>query len=111
MTRKSRRSGPPDDTGADRELNNDADRGAEPSRTERKRESKALTRLGDELLALPPERWDELELPERLAEALVEAKRLTSFGARRRQAQFIGKLMRKLDDESLARIRAALRAD
>jgi ribosome-associated protein len=91
-------------------VDKDTDLAAEPSRTQRKRESKELTRLGEELLALPPERWDALELPERLADALIEGKRLTSFGARRRQAQFIGKLMRKLDHELLARVRAALRA-
>jgi ribosome-associated protein len=86
----------------------DRDADAEPSRSQRKRESKELTLLGEELLALPAERWRSLELPERLTEALIEARRLTSFGARRRQALFIGKLMRKLDDEMLARVRAAV---
>ena len=99
-----------DDAGADVELQGDAHLGAQPSRTQRKRESKELTQLGEQLLALPPERWTALELPERLADALVEANRLTSFGARRRQALYIGKLMRTLDDELLARMRAALRA-
>jgi ribosome-associated protein len=79
-----------------------------PSRSQRKRESKALTRLGEQLAALPAERWSALELPERLTDALVEAQRLTTFGAQRRQAQFIGKLVRSLDDESLARVRSAL---
>lgn len=82
---------------------------AEPSRSQRKRESRELTRLGEELVALPADRCAKLDLPERLADALIEAKRLTSFGARRRQALFIGKLMRALDDEALARIRRVLR--
>jgi ribosome-associated protein len=107
MSRKPRKSAIAADA-SDIEGRQDAD--VEPSRTQRKRASKDLTRLGEALLALPPERWSALELPERLADALLEAKRLTSFGARRRQAQFIGKLMRKLDDERLARIRAELRA-
>jgi ribosome-associated protein len=47
-------------------------------------------------------------LPEQLEDAVAEARRLTSFGAKRRQAQFIGKLMRKLDEESVAAIRKAL---
>lgn len=77
-------------------------------RSARKRASHELTKLGEELLALRPEQLTLLELPERLQDAIAEAKRLTSFGAQRRQTQFIGKLVRKLDEESLAAIRAAL---
>ena len=105
MTRKQRDNGR-DETGVDRE----GDAAVAPSRTERKRESKELTKLGEALVELPAERWTALELPERLIDALVEAQRLTSFGARRRQAQFIGKLVRKLDDEALKRVRAAVRS-
>ena len=56
------------------------------------------------------ERLAELALPERLQDAVAEAKRLKSFGAKRRQVQYIGKLMRKLDEEMLAAIRKAVRA-
>jgi ribosome-associated protein len=49
-----------------------------------------------------------LPLPEKLRDAILEAKRLTSLGAQRRQAQFIGKLMRKLDPETLEAVRAAV---
>jgi len=80
----------------------------EPSRSARKRASHELTKLGEDLLTLRAERLAALDLPERLQEAVAEARRLTSFGAQRRQAQFIGKLMRKLDEESLAAIRKAL---
>jgi ribosome-associated protein len=79
-----------------------------PSRTQRKNASLELTQLGEQLLGLRAERLDELALPERLQEALAEAKRLTSFGAKRRQALYIGKLMRKLDDEAVAAIRKAV---
>jgi ribosome-associated protein len=61
-----------------------------------------------DLAGLRAEQIAALGLPERLEEAIAEARRLTSFGARRRQAQFIGKLMRQLDEESLAAIRKAL---
>ena len=77
-------------------------------RSARKRASHELTRLGEELTALRPEQVAALTLPEQLEDAVVEARRLTSFGAKRRQAQFIGKLMRKLDEESVAAIRKAL---
>lgn len=77
-------------------------------RSARKRASHELTKLGQELVELRPERRTALALPERLEEAVVEARRLTSFGAQRRQAQFIGKLMRKLDEATIAAIRKAL---
>ena len=77
-------------------------------RSARKRASHELTRLGEELVTLRAERVAALALPEQLEEAVAEARRLTSFGAKRRQAQFIGKLMRKLDEESVAAIRKAL---
>jgi len=78
------------------------------SRTERKNASNALTRLGEGLLGLRPAKLAALALPERLLEALAEAKRLTSFGGKRRQAKFIGKLMRKLDPAVVTKIRKAL---
>jgi ribosome-associated protein len=79
------------------------------SRTERKNASKALTRLGEELLTLRHEKLAALALPDRLLEALAEAKRLTSFASKRRQVRFIGKLMRDLDETAVAAIRKALR--
>jgi ribosome-associated protein len=74
-------------------------------RSARKRASQELTRLGEELIALRPEQLAALALPERLEEAVAEARRFTSFGAKRRQVLFIGKLMRQLDEESVAAIR------
>jgi ribosome-associated protein len=79
-------------------------------RSARKRASHELTRLGEELTTLRPEQVAALALPERLEEAVAEARRLTSFGAKRRQTQFIGKLMRALDEESVAAIRKALQS-
>jgi ribosome-associated protein len=49
-----------------------------------------------------------LDLPEKLVSALDEAKRITDFGARRRHLQYIGKLMRQLEPETLQAARAAL---
>jgi len=86
----------------------EVERDDEPSRTARKNASHELQRLGEQLMELRAERVAALDLPERLEDAIAEAKRLTSFGARRRQAQFIGKLMRRLEPESLAAIRKAV---
>jgi ribosome-associated protein len=101
MARKPRDQEPDDASG---ELENHDS----PSRSARKRMSHDLRRLGEELVALERERVDALPLPELLQEAIAEARRLTSFGARRRQVQFVGKLMRQLDEESLAAIREAV---
>jgi ribosomal 50S subunit-associated protein YjgA (DUF615 family) len=79
-----------------------------PSRTARKNASTELQKLGEGLIELRPVKLARLDLPERLLDAIAEAKRIPSFGAKRRQAQFIGKLMRKLDAESLDAIRAVL---
>jgi len=79
-------------------------------RSARKRASHELTRLGEQLLTLRPHQVTALALPERLEEAVAEARRLTSFGAKRRQALFIGKLIRQLDEDSVAAIRKALQA-
>jgi len=77
-------------------------------RSARKRATQELTSLGEELLTLRPEQVGALALPELLEEAVAEARRLTSFGAKRRQILFIGKLIRKLDEEQVAAIRKAL---
>ena len=80
----------------------------EPSRTELKRESDELQELGEALLTLRAALLARLALPEKLADAVTEAKRITNFEGKRRQMQFIGKLMRKLDPEALVQVRAAL---
>jgi ribosome-associated protein len=49
-----------------------------------------------------------LSLPERLGDAVAEAKRITNFEGKRRQMQYIGKLMRLLDEETRQSVRAAL---
>ncbi len=82
--------------------------GEAASRSERKRESTRLQQLGAQLLLMRPERLARLALPEQLVEALDEARRIRDFEGRRRQLQFIGKLMRQLDAAALEAIRAAL---
>ena len=72
-----------------------------PSKSQRKRESHALQTLGDDLAALPASRLNALELPESLREAIRELHRTRSHEGRRRQTQFIGKLMRQVDPQPL----------
>jgi ribosome-associated protein len=78
---------------------------APPSKTRRKQEMHALQALGEELVALDPKRLATLELPEQLADAIALARAITRHEARRRQLQYVGRLMRGVDPEPL---RAAL---
>jgi len=86
----------------------EADDSLPPSRTARKKASEHLQDLGAELVDAKASLLAGLELPERLKDAIVEAKRMPSFGAKRRQLQFIGKQMRTLEDETVESIVAAL---
>ncbi len=85
-------------------------KGIETSKTDLKRESTELQKLGEALLELRADLLQALPLPDKLADALAEAKRISNFEGRRRQMQYIGKLMRALDDESLQAVRDALEA-
>lgn len=78
------------------------------SRTDLKKESDALQDLGEELLTLRADLFNRLGLGDKLKEAVLEARRITNFEGKRRQMQFIGKLMRKQEEEMLDAIRAAL---
>ena len=78
---------------------------AKPSKSARKREYLALQKLGEELLTLKDSDLQQVELDDDLLSAVLEARRIRSHGALRRQKQYIGKLMRSVDPEP---IRAAL---
>nr|MDP2191297.1 ribosome biogenesis factor YjgA [Rhodoferax sp.] len=80
----------------------------EQSRTELKRESTELQKLGEDLLALRADLMQGLDLTEKLKDAVLEAKRITNFEGKRRQMQFIGKQMRLVDPAVLDTVRAAL---
>ena len=82
--------------------------GQSTSKTDAKRESEELQALGEQLLTLRSDLFKPLPLPDKLAEALADAKRITHFEGKRRQMQFIGKLMRQLDEETLQAVRHAL---
>ncbi len=80
----------------------------EASKTDLKRESTELQKLGEALLTLRADLMQGLALPEKLVEAVAEARRITNFEGRRRQMQFLGKLMRGQDEATLESIREAL---
>jgi ribosome-associated protein len=78
------------------------------SRTDLKRESTELQKLGADLLTLRADLLARLPLSEKFKDAIAEAKRITNFEGKRRQMQYIGKLMRLLEPEVVATVRAAL---
>ena len=80
----------------------------EQSRTDLKRESTELQKLGEDLLTLRADLMARLDLSEKLKDAVIEARRITNFEGKRRQMQFIGKLMRLLDPAVLETVRTAL---
>jgi ribosome-associated protein len=80
-----------------------------PSRTELKQASERLQELGERLLTLRADLVAGLPLPEKLLDAIDDFQRITNFEARRRQKQFIGKLMHRLDAAGLEAVAAALR--
>ncbi|UCF22358.1 MAG: ribosome-associated protein [Ralstonia sp.] len=78
------------------------------SKSQRKREVNALQDLGTALEALPKDKLAKVPLPEKLLDALREAKLTTAHEGKRRQMQYIGKLMRALTDEEVEAIRRVL---
>ena len=72
-----------------------------PSKSQKKRESTALQDLGEELVALSKDRIAKIDMPERLRDAILQAQRITAHEGRRRQMQFVGKLMRSAEVEPL----------
>ncbi len=74
---------------------------ARPSKTRLKQQSHDLQALGLAVAELSDERLARLELPERLLDAIVEFRKTRTHEGRRRQLQYVGKLMRDVDAEPL----------
>ena len=73
------------------------------SRTQKKKKDRELQKLGESLAVLAPEQLDAMDMPDELREALEFVRQTTSHGARRRQMQYIGSIMRAIDAEPLQR--------
>ena len=72
-----------------------------PSKTRMKQASHELQELGEAVVALPDARIDGLEIAEELLDAIRQFKTTKSFEGKRRQMQYIGKLMRRDDIEPI----------
>jgi len=76
------------------------------SKSQLKRDAEALKKVGASLIELPTDRLRQLPLSDTLVQAITDAKTLKSHGAKRRQAQWIGKLMREAPHEEIEAILA-----
>jgi len=79
-----------------------------PSKSQRKRDAHALQKMGEALVELKPNMIEGLDLPERLRDAIELAQRTTAHGGKKRQLQYIGKLMRQVDVDPIERFLTAL---
>jgi ribosome-associated protein len=64
------------------------------SRTQKKRKAELLQKLGERLVDLDDSALDAVSISEELREAVVQARTISRHEARRRQLQYIGRLMR-----------------
>ena len=82
-----------------------SDSNERPSKTRQKKAMHELRDLGAELVELSAGQLKRIDLPEDILAAVRECQKITAHGAHRRQLQYLGKLMRGVDD---APIRAGL---
>lgn len=83
------------------------------SKQQQKREAEAVQALGKTIVELPVAQFklilDKLELPEKLQDAMVQCRGMKAREARRRQLQYIGKLMRDVEPEPIERLLTQLK--
>ena len=78
------------------------------SKTQRKKQMLELQDLGKQLVELPDAQLAAMELEPALEQAVLEARRMKSHEAKRRQLQYIGRLMRDVDAAPIRERLAAL---
>ena len=79
-----------------------------PSKSQLKRESTALQKLGQDLIDEPRDRVKRVPMPEDVREAILECQLIKDHEGRRRQLQYVGKKMRTLDEAEIALIQKTI---
>jgi ribosome-associated protein len=79
-----------------------------PSKSQLKRDSLALQKLGEELIAEPRDRVKRVPMPEDVRDAILECQLIKDHEGRRRQLQYVGKKMRTLNADELAIIQRTI---
>ena len=90
-------------------MHDDEDLELPKSKSQLKREVNALQDMGAAIVKLGAKDLAKIPLPDKLADAINEARRLNSHGALRRQMQYIGRLMRNIDPEPIQQALDAIR--
>ena len=67
------------------------------SKTQKKKEASALQMLGEKLVKLSAKQLEQIDLPQEIYDAVRFAKTIRKHGAFKRQMQYIGTLMRKIE--------------
>ncbi len=78
------------------------------SKSARKRDMDSLQQTGEMLMSLSPAQLARIPLTPELDKAMAESRRISSHEARRRHAQYVGKLMRQTDGEAIVQAVASL---
>ncbi len=71
------------------------------SRTKKKLHAEKLQKLGESLVELPEIEINKMDISQELKQAALDAQKMTQHGAKRRQLQYIGSLMRNLDPTTI----------
>lgn len=79
-----------------------------PSKSEAKRQSNELQKLGEQLVEAPRDRVKRVEMPEDVKEAILTCQTITNHEGRRRALQFVGKKMRTLDEAEVEVIKRTI---
>ena len=79
-----------------------------PSKSELKRQSNELQKLGEQLIAEPRDRVKRVPMPDEVKDAILMCQTITNHEGKRRQLQYVGKMMRTLDEEEVAVIQRTI---
>src|SRR6476661_3975958 len=79
-----------------------------PSKSELKRQSNELQKLGEQLIEAPRDRVKRVPMPDNVKDAILMCQTITNHEGRRRQLQYVGKMMRTLDEEEVAVIQRTI---
>ena len=79
-----------------------------PSKSELKRQSNDLQKLGEQLVEAPRDRVKRVPMPDDVRDAILTCQSITNHEGRRRALQFVGKKMRTLDEEEVAVIQRTI---
>ena len=79
-----------------------------PSKSELKRQMNELQKLGEQLVAEPRDRVKRVPMPEEVRDAILMCQTITNHEGKRRQLQYVGKMMRSLNEEEVAVIQRTI---